>query len=58
MKYYYDTNDRYELTNNGYCNKFYDMDDNVLLEQFTDTLEHALFYLQNKYKIRLVECGK
>ena len=56
MRYFYDTNDRYELTNNGYQNCFYDMDDDQLIEEFTDTLEHAIFYLQNKYKIRLIEC--
>lgn len=54
IKYLYDTNDRYELVNNGYKNDFYDMDDNVLLETFTDTLPHAIWYLQCKYKIRLI----
>lgn len=54
MKLYYDTNDRYELANYGYRNYFCDMDDNEIIEEFTDTVEHAIFYLQNKYKIRLV----
>lgn len=55
MRYFYDTNDRYELANNGYANYFCDMDDGEIIEQFTDTLQNALFYLQNKYKIKLIE---
>ena len=53
-KFYYDTNDRYEMSGSGYKWDFIDLDDNTVLKTICDTEINARRYFENEYKIKLI----